>query len=166
MKVIIILSAILYASSLTEKYYTDCNEGAEDIIASSNSCRQFSPTDGYCCHINVKEEDDDTDIEFYNDDDEMDSGDDDWDWDYDDGDWDGWDYYDKVKLNQKQFKLPDGKTSFCYGFSKEGYKNLKKAEIELEREFDVYKVYIYCGQESLKISLFNILILFLIMINL
>ena len=52
MKKIILLSLFIYSLSLTEKYYTPCNQSANDIISPTiYACRRNYPPNGYCCLV-------------------------------------------------------------------------------------------------------------------
>ena len=141
MKKIILLSLFIYSLSLTQKYYTPCNESANNITSPNvYKCRLYDPPNGSCCLVYLDDGYEDVVIDELND-------------------------ADIVRFNVTKKRNLDTYDQFCYGFTKEGLNHINTLKDELSKEFDAPEVYIRCtNQKSLKYNLLNTLIIIILII--
>ena len=140
MKIIILISLLIYISSIPE-FYLDCKDGVSKIKhPSTNNCRNYDPDGGYCCYV------EETYYEIYYDDDSA----------------------DIKRFNRAKRNLDDYER-YCLGISNEGLDNLTLVAKELIKDSYANTITIDCKIKSAKASdgnklTINIMILLTILI--
>ena len=160
MKNIILIILFIYTNCKTEKYYSQCLEGAASYDNKKHylgECKKYSYIDSYCCLLTFKIEDieHNYDFDFGGDDDDDDNV------DYDDYEYKkNYDYKNISKYNKHRYLK--GKEYTCFGLSKEGYYHISEVIKEVKKESEIDNVELDCFAKNLNlISLYLLLILFL-----
>ena len=144
MKLLIILTTIIYTLSLTSSYYKKCKSGVANIdIYSVSECRTYDPEGGYCCYLTYENPKKSVDIYIYNP--------------------NTYSSY-KKKENTTRLRSLQEPNYYCYGLSNEGYNNIDDVIDEVSDEGGFSELKIDCGQLVLKNKLNNYLILLIIFI--
>lgn len=152
---IFLIILFIYTNCKTEKYYSQCLEGAASYDNKKHylyECKKYSDIDSYCCLLTFKIEDNEYNFDFGGDDDDDDDGD----YEYKKN------YVYKNISKHNNHRYLKGKEYTCLGLSNEGYYHISDVIKEVKKESEIDNVEINCFSKNLDlISLYLLLILLL-----
>ena len=138
MRLLLFLIFIIKALSLTDVYYTKCNDGAPmSGFLTASDCQQYAANDSYCCLLYyVTNPEIKINFNFF------------------------FIKSDSSKNEKNERRLSE-RTNLCFGLSKDGYNDIFFVIDELEDESGIEDININCFSRILKQSV--MLLIFLIL---
>ena len=135
---IFLIILFIYTNCKTEKYYSECLEGAatyDNKIHYLDECKRYSDIDSYCCLLKFKIEDNehhlDIDLNF--------------------GDFFDKNAYRNISNKNKHHRHLKGKEYTCFGLSNVGYYHIPEVIKEVEKESEIENIEIDCFAKNVNL---------------